>query len=443
MSTDDRVLRGTHYDSPPHSRDTSRHVPRAIDRWALAGLARGLDGVPVRLTLWDGSTRSASREPAVATVAIRDRATLWRLLASTDLTFGEAYMNGRLDVEGDLVGFLTGVARRFERRQRQVRAVPWFRRRGSGISRATRNARHHYDLGNDFYRLWLDDQLVYTCGYFATPEVSLDQAQRDKLEYVARKLALRPGERVVEAGCGWGALALHLAREHGVHVRAWNVSREQVAWARRRALEEQLQDRVEFIEGDYRSIDATCDAFVSVGMLEHVGATHYPVLGAVMDRCLHPERGRGLLHFIGRNVPAATGAWITRYIFPGGYLPTVREAVEGALEPHGFSVLDVENLRRHYTLTLAHWLERFENAGADVSARYGERFRRMWRLYLAEAQAGFRGGSLQLFQVTFARGQNDGMPWTRSGLYAAASAALEAPAPVVQDPAAPRAQRRD
>jgi cyclopropane-fatty-acyl-phospholipid synthase len=395
------------------------HTQAALDRWGLAALARALAGIPVRLVLWDGQSRTASPQPAIATVVIHSRRTLFRLLVQPDLEFGEAYTNGRLDVGGDLVGFLTAMARSLEQRQRRAQPVPWYRRRGADVSRATRNARYHYDLGNDFYRRWLDEQLVYTCAYFTTPELSLEDAQRAKHEYVARKLALTPGERVIEAGCGWGALALHLAREHGVQVRAWNVSREQVAWARNRAREEGLTDRVEFVEGDYRTIEGACDAFVSIGMVEHVGATSYPALGAVMDRCLHPDHGRGLLHFIGRNVPQPTGTWIRRYIFPGAYIPTVREVLEATLEPYGFSVLDVENLRRHYALTLAHWLERFETAAEPIRQQHGDAFTRMWRLYLAEAQAGFRGGTLQLFQVAFARGQHDALPWTRRDLYQA------------------------
>jgi cyclopropane-fatty-acyl-phospholipid synthase len=408
-------------DLPQPSQHVGRQVRTpflAVDRWLLAALARALADVPVRLVLWDGQARSTCDGSPPATVFIHDRPTLVRLLHETDVGFGEGYMTGRLEVEGDLVGLLTDVARSFERHQRRPTRVPWHRRRGASVSRATRNARYHYDLGNDFYRQWLDRDLVYTCAYFARPGMSLEDAQRAKLEYVARKLALKPGEKVIEAGCGWGALALHLAREHGVRVRAWNVSREQVAWARQRARDEGLDDRVEFIQGDYRTIDDTCDVFVSVGMVEHVGGRNYARLGQLIDRCLHPDHGRGLLHFIGRNVPAPTGTWISRYIFPGSYLPTVREVVEGVLEPHGLSILDVENLRRHYTETLAHWLARFEAVAPRVQAEHGEEFTRMWRLYLAEAQAGFRGGSLQLFQVTFARGQHDDLPMTRAGLYA-------------------------
>jgi cyclopropane-fatty-acyl-phospholipid synthase len=300
-------------------------------------------------------------------------------------------------------------------------AVPrWrLRRFGGDPRRAAENIHHHYDIGNDFYRLWLDRDLVYTCAYFPAPEASLEEAQQAKLDYVCRKVGLRRGETVFEAGCGWGALALHMARRYGARVRAWNISSEQVAYARARAEAEGLADRVEFVLDDYRAIEGRCDVFVSVGMLEHVGPRHYRELGAVIDRTLDRTRGRGLLHFIGRDAPAPLNVWITRRVFPGAYPPSLREAIAGVLEPFAFSVTDVENLRLHYARTLAHWLERFERRAGEVREMYDEAFVRTWRLYLAGAQASFAAGSLQLFQVTFARNGLNDVPWTRAGLYAA------------------------
>ena len=227
---------------------------------------------------------------------------------------------------------------------------------------ARRNVHHHYDLGNAFYQLWLDQELVYTCAYFADPDMPLDGAQRAKLDLVCRKLQLRPGETVVEAGCGWGALALHMARHYGVRVKAFNVSREQLAFARHRAEREGLSGRVEFIDDDYRNVSGRFDAFVSIGMLEHVGIRHFATLADVVRRSLHRDGGRGLLHFIGRDVPRPLNAWIRRRIFPGAYPPTIAEVTTRVLTPAGMSVIDVENLRLHYARTLAHWCERFDAA---------------------------------------------------------------------------------
>jgi cyclopropane-fatty-acyl-phospholipid synthase len=279
------------------------------------------------------------------------------------------------------------------------------------------NIHQHYDLGGDFYSLWLDKQLVYTCAYFAEPHLSLEDAQVRKMDHICRKVNLALGDAVIEAGCGWGALALHMARRYGARVRAFNISREQILYARARARSEGLDGQVEFIEDDYRNVRGRCNVFVSVGMLEHVGPAHFPELVAVIDRCLDDE-GRALLHFIGRNRRLPLNTWIRRRVFPGAYPPTLREVLS-ALEPRNFSVLDVENLRLHYALTLEHWLERYERAADWVGARFGPVFERAWRLYLTGSAASFHAGALQLFQVSFARGTSNRIPWTRADTYGA------------------------
>jgi cyclopropane-fatty-acyl-phospholipid synthase len=398
------------------TRGEARPVRResSFDGWCLSRLSRALAGSPVRFRLWDGVTEAVAGAAPVATIVIHDRGTLLRLLVQPALAFGESYTTGRLTIQGDLVALLEGVNRALAGRPFQRSA-----RRGRRISRAgsRRNVHRHYDLGNDFYRLWLDEALVYTCAYYDRPEATLDEAQRAKLDYVCRKLQLQPGERVVEAGCGWGALALHMARHYGVSVRAYNISGEQLRFARARASREGLDRLVTFVADDYRSIDGRFDAFVSIGMLEHVGAAQYPALGEVIDRVLDREHGRGLLHFIGRNVPLPFNPWITRHIFPGAYAPALGEVMDHVLQRQNLSVIDVENLRRHYARTLQHWLERFEEQAGRIAGMYDENFVRMWRLYLASAQACFRSGDLQLFQVTFARAADTRRPWTRAGLY--------------------------
>ena len=198
-----------------------------------------------------------------------------------------------------------------------IRTRPVARRsRPNTPARSRDNVYHHYDLGNEFYRLWLDQELAYTCAYFRTAETSLEQAQRDKFDHVCRKLRLRPGQTVVEAGCGWGGLALHMARNYGVHIKAYNVSREQIAFARQRAAVEGLDDQVHFIEADWRMIAGNFDAFVSVGMLEHVGPENYRELGQVIQHSLK-SNGLALIHTIGRNSSQPVDAWTERRIFPG------------------------------------------------------------------------------------------------------------------------------
>ncbi len=392
--------------------------PGRVERFLLERLGRFLSRARVRLVLWDG-TELTSPDAGAATVMVRDRRTLLGILWDPELEFGDAYAEGRVEVRGDLLGFLEASYESWQDKPWRAlgRAARFVGRHVGDLASARRDIHRHYDLGNDFYRLWLDDRLVYTCAYFEHPEATLEAAQVGKMDHVCRKLDLRPGETVVEAGCGWGALALHMARHYGVRVRAYNISREQLRHARERARSEGLDDRVEFVDADFRGIEGTADAFVSVGMLEHVGLANYRALGEVIDRCLDPVRGRGLLHFIGRDRMRPLNAWIRRRIFPGAYAPTLTQAVERVLEPAGLSVLDVENLRRHYVLTLDHWRRRFESAAASVATRFDERFVRTWRLYLSGSQAAFSTGFLQLFQVTFGRSRDDAGPWTRASLY--------------------------
>jgi cyclopropane-fatty-acyl-phospholipid synthase len=371
------------------------------------------------MVLWDGSVWPLDSEPRepVADLLMHDRRALFGLVRNPSFSFGESFMTGGIEVRGDLLAFLEAVYRRWEHTPYASRPRKgWKLGSGNTVRAARENVHHHYDLGNEFYRLWLDRELLYTCAYYPTPAATLDEAQVEKMEQICRKLRLRPGDRVLEAGCGWGSLALYMARTRGVAVRACNLSTEQIRYARARARSEGLADRVEFVEDDYRNMRGAYDVFVSVGMIEHVGRGHYAALGALMDRCL-PERGRGLLHFIGRDRPGELNPWIRKRIFPGAYPPALREVLAGILEPWRFSVLDVENLRLHYARTLGHWRERFDSAAARVAAMFDETFVRAWRLYLAGSQASFTTGYMQLFQLTFARTGHNDVAWTRAELY--------------------------
>ena len=386
-----------------------------LDRWALGRIRQTVAAAPLRFMLWDGFELPTPASP-VATIVFKNRPALFSWVWDPDLNFGETYMGGAVEIRGDLLALLEAIYRALGTAPR-----PWWSwQRPNDPYSARENVHQHYDLGNDFYRLWLDREMVYTCGYFPTPDCSLEDAQVAKMDLVCRKLNLRPGERVIEAGCGWGSLALFMAKRYGVTVKALNISSEQIAYARARAEDEGLDARVEFVEDDYRNVRDRCDVFVSVGMLEHVGLANLRTLGEVVGRCLD-NRGRGLLHFIGRNKPTLLNPWIRKRIFPGAYPPTLREVFEHVLEPCEFSVLDVENLRLHYAKTLEHWRHRFEGASDQVQEMFDETFVRAWRLYLAGSQAAFSTGTMQLFQVVFAPGANNAIPWTRSagpGLHA-------------------------
>ncbi len=375
---------------------------------------------PFAVELWDGEIVAPSTAGELkARVQVRDRAALYGLLRHPDLHFGDAYATGRIEIQGDLVEFLDVAYRHLA----AAHSKGWLwrlsrrlgRPRRNTLTGSRRNIHHHYDLGNDFYRLWLDKEMVYTCAYFPDPEMTLEAAQLAKMDHVCRKLRLRPGETVVEAGCGWGSLARHMARYYGVSVQAYNISEEQVRYARERVRAEGLEDRVQYHLADYRQIDGQYDVFVSIGMLEHVGPANYRELGRVVDRALRPD-GRGLIHSIGRNQPGPMNPWIEKRIFPGAQPPSLGQ-MTAVFEPYDLSVLDVENLRLHYAKTLEHWLGRFERVLEEVKARYDEFFARAWRLYLSGSIAAFTTSSLQLFQVLFARPRNNDLPWSRAHLY--------------------------
>lgn len=373
---------------------------------------------PVRIILPGGVSAAPREGEPRFTLRVRDWRAVWAMLLDPELGFAEGYSRGGIELEGPLVEFCEEVYRRraglpgggwFSRAV--SRYLDWTQRRS--LRAAKRNIHHHYDRGNDFYRLWLDREMLYTCAFFPDEAATLEEAQLAKMERVARKLALEPGERVAEAGCGWGSFALYIARTRGCRVRAFNISEEQIAWARRRARELGLEHQVEFVLDDYRNITGRYDAFVSIGMLEHVGKDHYGELGEVIRRSIG-DTGRGLLHFIGRTRPAPLSAWIRRRIFPGAYAPALSEVLP-LLEDGNYRVADIENLRSHYARTLRCWRERFEAAWPQARTMFDEEFLRAWRLYLAGSEAAFRSGSLELYQVLFAGVRCSKRLWTREG----------------------------
>ena len=400
---------------PPRTARLALPRLHGLDRVLVRALLRAAGSPPVRCVLPDGAIIEPPDGEVVGALRFLDRPALYAFLRRPEIGFGEGYTDGAIEVDGDLVEMLAAVYRTPPSPLAERLFFSARRPRANTLRGSRDNIHRHYDLGNAFYRLWLDDRMLYTCAYYPTPAASLEQAQVAKMDHVCRKVALRPGELVVEAGCGWGSLALHMARHYGVTVRAFNISHEQIVHAREQAAREGLSDRVEFVEDDYRNITGTYDCFLSVGMLEHVGVGNYRALGALIDRCL-PAHGRRLVHTIGRTRPMRLNAWVEKHIFPGGEPPTVAQMMT-IFEPFGFSVLDVENLRLHYERTAAEWLRRFERQVDAVRDMFDERFVRAWRLYLAGTTVAFRVSLLQLFQVVFARERHNGIPWTRAGVY--------------------------
>ncbi len=398
-------------DAPP-----SAGNGRGLDRWLLLRLRAALGNPDFDFAVRDSARITCTAAP-VASVTFASRATLLSILADPWVRFGDAYSAGDVQIDGDLVWLLEAVYRAGgmgRKRDSLLRRALALRHRNTR-SGSRENIHHHYDIGNEFYALWLGETMAYTCAYYPTPEATLDQAQVAKMDHVCRKLRLKPGESVVEAGCGWGVFALHMARHYGVRVRAFNISHEQIAYARERAAREGLARQVEYVEDDYRSITGEYDAFVSIGMLEHVGVKNYETLGRIARGCMG-SNGRGLIHSIGRNRPARLQPWIEKRIFPGAHPPALSEMAH-IFEPWELSILDIENLRLHYAQTLRQWLAGYELASERVRAMFDEKFVRMWRLYLAGSVAAFSTGTLQLFQVLFAPRDNNDIAWTRRHLY--------------------------
>jgi len=393
----------------------------AADRWLLRQLYKIVGEPEVGLELWDGY--SMRRQHQVAAVKFNDRRALQRLFFKPTYTFGNLYAQGRIEVRGSLIATMETIYRGLAKHANELgETARWLRRklayrpRPNSLRRAKDNIQTHYDLGNDFYKLWLDRHYMqYTCGYFPEPDCSLEQAQIAKLELICRKLDLQPGETVVEAGSGWGGLSRYMARHYGVKVRAYNISPSQVEYARRQAQIENLSDVIEYVEDDCRNISGTYDVFVSVGMLEHVGTKNYETLGQTIDRCLSDD-GRGFIHTIGQISPRPLNEWIERRIFPGAQPPSLAEMMM-IFEPRDLAVVDVENLRPHYAKTLEHWLSRFAANEEEITRMLGNEFVRAWQLYLAGSAAAFTTGGLQLFQVLFKRNGCATLPVTRAHLY--------------------------
>lgn len=393
----------------------------ALDRWMARKLLDLIGQPPLAFVLWNGEEISPSGAVPTVRVRMHDSEVLHQLLMNPALYFGDLYSAGRIDIEGDLTDFLVIVYRAAEaspkyQKLKNAQTRLFYRPRRNQPKESRDNIHHHYDIGNEFYERWLDrEAMQYTCAYFPSPDLTLEQAQRAKMDHVCRKLRLKPGDRVVEAGCGWGGLARHMAKHYGAKVSSYNISHQQILYAREKAKADGLDKSIEYVEDDYRNISGEYDVFVSIGMLEHVGRDHYRELGEVIHRCLSPN-GFGLIHSIGRNKPEPINVWIEKRIFPGSYPPTLREMMD-VFETRQFSVLDVENLRLHYAKTLEHWLTRFDQNREEIEKMFDRAFVRAWQLYLAGSLAGFAAGTLQLFQVVFARSANNEIPWSRASIY--------------------------
>jgi len=350
---------------------------------------------------------------------ILDRPTELKLALNPELALGEAVMDGRVVVERgslyDLLDILIAGASGQEltawtRPLTQFRTAIRRITQNNNLAWARRNVAHHYDLRTEFFRLFLDEDLQYSCAYFPSPDISLVDAQAAKKHHIIAKLAIEPGQRVLDIGSGWGGLGLSIARETGASVKGITLSREQLSVAQERAAAEGLP--VDFQFQDYRMLAEPFDRIVSVGMFEHVGVGYYRAYFRKIAELL-TDNGAALIHTIGRTTPpGATNPFIAKYIFPGGYIPAMSE-ITAAIEREGLIITDVEVLRLHYAETLKAWRERFLARRKEAVDMYDERFARMWEFYLAASEASFRHDGLVVFQLQLAK-RLDTLPMTRS-----------------------------
>ncbi|MCW6508239.1 cyclopropane-fatty-acyl-phospholipid synthase family protein [Lichenifustis flavocetrariae] len=352
------------------------------------------------------------------TVRLHGSLTPFKLMLDPHRYLGESYMNGDLTIErGDLWDFIELIGYNFEEPRPDITngfaalANSVLRRiqQHNDLTASRRNVAHHYDLSEDFYRLFLDADMQYSCAYFRSPNASIEEAQTAKKEHIAAKLLLAPGMRVLDIGCGWGGMALFLARTHQVRVVGITLSTEQLAVARARAMG--LEDRVSFELMDYRKVEGSFDRIVSVGMFEHVGIPQYAQYFQTMTERLAPD-GVALVHSIGRmRGPSRTSGFIRKFIFPGGYVPALSEVLP-TIERSGLWLTDLEVLRIHYAETLRLWRERFMANRHRLPPQYDEKFCRMWEFYLASSEMSFRFNGFMVFQLQLSRSVN-AVPLTR------------------------------
>lgn len=384
-------------------------------------------GLGLRLRYWDGREVTVGAPPAQMTLHLRSPSVFWQILRNPSLGFGNAYIDGRLTFEGDLQAFLQAVTRLATELEGPWRLFstliqPLVLR--TPPRRAEMNARFHYDKGNAFFRLWLDPSLTYSCAYFRTEQDDLTTAQEQKRELICRKLELKPGMTLLDVGCGWGSLLFHAIERYGVRGIGVNPSREQARHIEEEARRRGLADQLTLHVADWRALGGTYDRVVSVGMYEHVGRAHGRAFHEKWSGWLKPG-GVSLLHTIGAMDSIAPDPWITEHIFPGGYLPALAELASHAAAA-GLIVADVENLWRHYALTLAHWSKNFAAAREQIlrmatdgtsaeALAEAERFVRTWWLYLNGSEAAFRVGRIHLWQLILTKGKRPDQPLTRQG----------------------------
>ncbi|MDU8977829.1 MAG: cyclopropane-fatty-acyl-phospholipid synthase family protein, partial [Clostridium perfringens] len=382
-------------------------------------IAEHLSDRPFDLEYWDGEIIKYGEGEPEFKLIIKNFPSKKELLSDPSVALGEAYMKGDIDIEGDLQKFFESIIRNkdsFMNKNTVFRLASKIK--APSLIKSKKDIAHHYDIGNDFYSLWLDKTMSYSCGYFKNPTDTLYDAQMNKIHHILKKLNLKEGQHLLDIGCGWGYLIIEAAKLYKVKALGITLSEEQFKKAKERIKQEGLEDLVDVQLMDYRNLEKSnleFDRIVSVGMAEHVGHANLPLFFKNVDSVLK-ESGLFLLHNITNLVETEGNKWITTYIFPGGYLPTLREELNIAADIN-FRTLDVESLRLHYMKTLEEWCKNFMNHLDEERDMFDDEFLRMWHLYLATCAAAFHYWDIDIHQILFSKGINNTLPMTRKYLY--------------------------
>ncbi|EOU1891514.1 cyclopropane-fatty-acyl-phospholipid synthase family protein [Clostridium perfringens] len=390
-----------------------------INKNIVKSIAEHLSDKPFDLEYWDGEIIKYGEGEPEFKLIIKNFPSKKELLSDPSVALGEAYMKGDIDIEGDLQKFFESIIRNkdsFMNKNTVFRLASKIK--APSLMKSKKDIAHHYDIGNDFYSLWLDKTMSYSCGYFKNPTDTLYDAQMNKIHHILKKLNLKEGQHLLDIGCGWGYLIIEAAKLYNVKALGITLSEEQFKKAKERIKQEGLEDLVDVQLMDYRNLEKSnleFDRIVSVGMAEHVGHANLPLFFKNVDSVLK-ESGLFLLHNITNLVETEGNKWITTYIFPGGYLPTLREELNIAADIN-FRTLDVESLRLHYMKTLEEWCKNFMNHLDEERGMFDDEFLRMWHLYLATCAAAFHYWDIDIHQILFSKGINNTLPMTRKYLY--------------------------